>query len=87
MKEHNKNGVCYFNICITNGKYTVAFRYCTSSKAQPETMYFFEDTVTKQVIITSEKLSSKGIKWIAIPRNACLLVDTSYNTSLQELPY
>jgi predicted glutamine amidotransferase len=83
--RYYKNAVCYFNICITNGKQTVAFRYCTSSQAKPETMYFFEDIVAKHVIITSEKLSSKGLKWIAIPRNTSLLVDTDFNTSLKEL--
>lgn len=85
VNKHYKNAVGYFNICITNGKYTVAFRYCTSAQAKPETMYFVEDALTKQVIIASEKLCSQGLKWIAIPRNTGLLIDNDFSISLKEL--
>lgn len=85
VNSHRKS-VCYFNICITDGKHVVAFRYCTSSKAKPETMYFFrEESISKHVVVTSEKLSSQGVKWEAIPRNHSLLIDTNFDISIKEI--
>ncbi|VEB36800.1 glutamine amidotransferase [Legionella sainthelensi] len=87
VKKKYQKAVCYFNICITDGKHLVAFRYCTSSKAKPETMYFCRDkkSISEYVIIASEKLSTKGFEWKIIPRNHSLLIESDFNLSLKEL--
>ncbi|HHF7372499.1 class II glutamine amidotransferase [Legionella bozemanae] len=96
VKKHHEKGVSYFNICITDGKRIVAFRYCTSSKAKPETMYFSlrgnfaqkatTETVYQYVIIASEKLSTNnGFKWQIIPMNHCFMVESNLSISLQKL--
>lgn len=96
VKTHHKKGVSYFNICITDGKRIVAFRYCTSSKAKPETMYFSlredfakkatTETRYKYAIIASEKLSTNnGFKWQVIPINHCFMVESNLSISLHKL--
>lgn len=87
VKKNHQKAVCYFNICITNGKHLVAFRYCTSSQAKPETMYFCrnKNSPSDCVIIASEKLSTKEIEWKIIPRNHSLLIESDFKLSLKEL--
>ncbi|KTD06544.1 glutamine amidotransferase [Legionella gratiana] len=86
VRKNYKRAVCYFNICITNGKHIVAFRYCPSSQAKPETMYFCRDnSISEYIIIASEKLSTKGFKWEIIPRNHSLLIESDFTLSLKEL--
>jgi glutamine amidotransferase len=77
-----KNCVCYFNICVTNGKQLVAFRYCTSSRAKPETMYFCGE---RNIIIASEKLSSQGFKWQIIPKNYSLMINSDFKIALEKI--
>ncbi|QMT59834.1 class II glutamine amidotransferase [Legionella sp. PC997] len=101
VKNHHKQAVCYFNICLTDGKRIVAFRYCTSSRITPETMYFSlgddflsnssQQTMYKHVIIASEKLSIHGakttdkFKWQIIPANHCFMIESNLSISLQKL--
>ncbi|PWY56496.1 class II glutamine amidotransferase [Legionella qingyii] len=95
VKQYHKKAVSYFNICITDGKRIVAFRYCTSARTKPETMYFSlseslaksatKETVYNYVIIASEKLSTNGFKWQIIPVNHCFMVESNLSISLQKL--
>ncbi|KTD72655.1 class II glutamine amidotransferase [Legionella tucsonensis] len=95
VKKHHKKGVSYFNICATDGKRIVAFRYCTSSRSKPETMYFSlgenivqsttKETIYKYVIIASEKLSTNGFKWQIIPVNHCFMIESNLSISLKKL--
>lgn len=95
IKKYHENAVCYFNTCITNGKSIVAFRYCTSSRCRPETLYFSlvengeqersNETKHKSVIIASEKLSHHGFKWQIIPVNHCFMIESDLSIFLQKL--
>lgn len=96
VKNHHSKGICQFNICITNGKHIVAFRYCTSSSCIPETMYFSlgnhiksgqstENHTYEHVIIASEKLSPSGFKWQIIPVNHSFMVEADLSTLLLKL--
>lgn len=99
VKSYYKNSICYFNICITNGHRIVAFRYCTSLRPKPETMYFSlgenipthpfpyekKENNHRSVIIASEKLCNERFKWQPIPANNGVIIEPNLNISIQKL--
>lgn len=91
VKKHHEKGVSHFNICITDGKRLVAFRYCTSKQAKPETMYLSirkeaeTDDLPQSVVIASEKLAEPGREWKLIPANSSVMIESNLNISIQAL--
>lgn len=100
-KKHNPRAVSHFNICITDGKRLVAFRYCTSKTTRPETMYISlgkgvsgvkssfasikKGINPEQLIVASEKLTKSGLDWFLIPANSCLMADSNLHISFKQL--
>ncbi|STY29300.1 glutamine amidotransferase [Legionella wadsworthii] len=95
VKTYHKKGISYFNICVTDGKRIVAFRYCTSPQCKPETMYYsLGDHLPKKntkekgynhIIIASEKLSPTGFKWQIIPVNHSFMIESDLSILLKEI--
>jgi glutamine amidotransferase len=91
VKKHHEKGVSYFNICMTDGKRLIAFRYCTSKQTKPETMYLSirkvaeADDLPQSVVIASEKLTDCGREWKLIPANSCVMIESSLDISIQTL--
>jgi glutamine amidotransferase len=100
MKTYGVTEPAYLNMCVTNGSFLVATRYCSDSKEEPLTLYHSEgsryvvdDGVTKMVpqkdddesvLIVSEKLTDDE-KWTLIPANHFVVVEDSLNVRIKPI--
>lgn len=92
VKKHHEKSVSHFNICVTDGKRLIAFRYCTSKQTRPETMYLSTTRKGEElnehpqsIIIASEKLTKTDREWKLIPANSCLTIESNLAFSIQTL--
>jgi glutamine amidotransferase len=100
MKDNGITEAAYLNMCVTNGSFLVATRYCTDPKEEPLTLYHSEggryvvdDGVSKMVapkdddeavLIVSEKLTDDE-KWMLIPANHFVIVEDSLNVRIKPI--
>lgn len=90
----------YLNMCITNGLFIVATRWCSDPNEEPLTMYHsegsryvVEDGVTRleapedddhAVLVVSEKLTD-GPEWTLIPKNHLVMVEQNLNVRIRPI--
>lgn len=90
----------YLNMCVTNGLFIVATRWCSDPNEEPLTMYHsegsryvVEDGVTRleapedddhAVLVVSEKLSD-GPEWTLIPKNHMVMVEQNLNVRIRPI--
>lgn len=100
MKENGVTEAAYLNMCITNGSFIVATRYCTDPKEEPLTLYHSEggryvvdDGVSRlvapkdddeAVLIVSERLTDDE-KWTLIPANHFVIVEDSLSVRIKPI--
>ena len=100
MKDNGVTEAAYLNMCVTNGSFLVATRYCTDPKEEPLTLYHSEggryvvdDGVSKMVapkdddesvLIVSERLTDDS-NWTLIPANHFVIVDNSLNVRIKPI--
>src|SRR5690349_21505275 len=100
MAEAGIKEEAYLNMCITNGLFIVAARYCTDPKQEPLTLYHsegsryvVEDGVTHlmapedddhSVLVVSEKLSDDP-SWTEIPPNHFVIVENTLNVRIRAI--
>lgn len=101
VKQYTKNGVSYFNVCLTDGKRLIASRYCSDPDIVPETMHYAlgsafaaiggryhmlnEGNQHESILVTSEKLTNFDTEWQDVPSNHLLLVDHDLSIQLRAL--
>lgn len=100
MAEVGIKEEAYLNMCVTNGLFIVAARYCTDPKQEPLTLYHsegsryvVEDGVTHlmapedddhSVLVVSEKLSDDP-SWTEIPPNHFVIVENTLNVRIRAI--
>jgi glutamine amidotransferase len=86
IKEHS-----YLNICVSNGRSTIATRYTTNPRVQPASLYYMfgreyvasdsrsymvpDEGQSEAVIIASEPFTSHKSDWVKVTRNSMLIVE------------
>jgi glutamine amidotransferase len=86
IKEHS-----YLNICVSNGRSTIATRYTTNPRVQPASLYYMfgreyvasdnrcymipDQGQSEAVIVASEPFTSHKSDWVKVTRNSMLIID------------
>jgi len=99
--EHDMQDASYLNLCITDGKSVVAFRYVSENADDPLTLYYSagskyvcEDGVCHMVdasdqdhsaMIVSEKLTDLKDDWKLIPKNYTIMIHEDLSVHLQHV--
>lgn len=100
MAETGVSEAAYLNMCITDGNFIVATRWCSDPKEEPLTMYHsegsryvVEDGTTRleapkdddnAVLVVSEKLTD-GPQWTMIPKNHLVMVEPDLNVRVKPI--
>jgi glutamine amidotransferase len=100
LKESQKTGCSYYNICLSDGKRLIASRYCTDSSVEPESLHYLKGTyfwsekeflqnskskVHPGVLIASEQLTDINSQWHLIPKSHFILVEQDYTVQLKPI--
>ncbi len=100
MSENGVKEAAYLNMCVTDGTFIVATRWCSDPKEEPLTMYHsegsryvVEDGTTRleapkdddnAVLVVSEKLTD-GPQWTMIPKNHLVMVEPDLNVRVRAI--
>lgn len=100
MAETGVTEAAYLNMCVTDGTFIVATRWCSDPKEEPLTLYHsegsryvVEDGITRleapedddnAVLIVSEKLTD-GPQWTMIPKNHLVMVEPNLNVRVRPI--
>jgi glutamine amidotransferase len=100
MAESGVKEAAYLNMCVTDGAFIVATRWCSDPNEEPLTMYHsegsryvVEDGTTRleapkdddnAVLVVSEKLTD-GPQWTMIPKNHLVMVEPDLNVRVRAI--
>ncbi len=100
MAETGVTEAAYLNMCVSDGTFIVATRWCSDPKEEPLTMYHsegsryvVEDGTTRleapkdddnAVLVVSEKLTD-GPQWTMIPKNHLVMVEPDLNVRVKAI--
>lgn len=100
VQTYSSGGVCYFNLCLTDGERIIATRYCTGKHHTPSSLHYLvgygdADKPLKPkkhksqqptfVLVSSEQLTHWDTGWHRIPTNHLLMVHATREIELREM--